>query len=94
MRLFTAFRLPSEIIDLYAQVKASGQITLSECFLLKTALINNSLSEDELLLIERIFYSVRRGRIKVVDELKPRRRGELSLETLQQLDTDKLVLRN
>lgn len=80
MQVSTASLLPAVIVDLYAQIKASGRITLTDRFVIKTALLEGCLSEDELVLLDRIFYSVRRGRIKMVNELRLVTIGEPSLE--------------
>ena len=61
--------LPCAISDLYVQTCESGQISLSDRFVLGAAVLNNLLSEDELFLLDRMVYSVRRGNLKLINEL-------------------------
>jgi hypothetical protein len=61
--------LESAITELFAQVFQEGKITLTNCYSLVAALTSPSLSKAEEDLINRLLYAVRRGRLKVVDEL-------------------------
>ncbi|MBD2744125.1 hypothetical protein [Coleofasciculus sp. FACHB-1120] len=60
--------LPSAIIDLSAKVAESRKITITDRCVLRTALLENSLSEDEQLLLNRMLYAIRRGRLALVNE--------------------------
>ncbi len=60
--------LESSIAELFAQVIQKGQINLTDRYVLKTALLNNSLCQDEEILINRLLHAVRRGMLKVVDD--------------------------
>jgi hypothetical protein len=61
--------LPGAISDLFAQVSASGKITLADRYGLMAALLEESLTQEERDCIERLLRSVRRGRLKIVDEI-------------------------
>ncbi len=61
--------LPGALPDLFAQVSYSGKITLADRYGLMAALLEESISEEDRELIDRILRAVRRKRLKVVDEL-------------------------
>ena len=61
--------LPGAISDLFAQVSSSGKITLADRYGLMAAFLEDSLTQDERDCIERLLRSVRRGRLKIVDEI-------------------------
>ncbi|MCP2727006.1 hypothetical protein [Limnofasciculus baicalensis] len=61
--------LPGAISDLFAQVSTSGKITLADRYGLMAALLEESLTQEERDSIERLIRSVRRGRLKIVDEI-------------------------
>ncbi|MEB3830527.1 hypothetical protein [Phormidium sp. CCY1219] len=61
--------LPNAIAELMAQVSATRQITLADRYGLMAAILADSLEEDERFSIDRLLRSVRRGRLKIVDEL-------------------------
>lgn len=59
----------SSLADIYAQVSHSGKITLTARYGLRAALLDHSLTEDEQNSIDRMLRGVRRGYLKIVDEL-------------------------
>lgn len=61
--------LPAALFDLFAQVTTSGCITLADRYGMMAALLENSLSEEEQSIIDRLLYGVRRGRLQVVNEI-------------------------
>ena len=61
--------LPHALPELFAQVTATGSITLADRYGLMAALLEDSLSEEEYRIIDRLFHAVRRGRLKMVDDL-------------------------
>lgn len=63
------YLLESAIAELFAQVIQNGQITLTDRYFLRAALLNSSLCQDEEVLINRLLHAVRRGMLKVVDEV-------------------------
>lgn len=58
--------LPSAIPDLFYEITTSRKITLAERYALMTALLQNSLSEDEERLLNRLFYALRRKWVEIV----------------------------
>lgn len=63
------YLLESAIAELFAQVIQKGQITLKDRYFLRAALLDSSLCHDEEVLINRLLHAVRRGILKVVDEV-------------------------
>lgn len=61
--------LPFGIAELFAEVNKSGQITIADRYGLLAALLEDTLTEEDKGAIDRILYSVRKGRLKVVNEL-------------------------
>ena len=61
--------LPYGLAELFDEVIQKGYITLADRYGLMAALLSNSLSEEENDSINRLLHFVRRGRLKVVDEL-------------------------
>jgi hypothetical protein len=59
----------SAIAELYTQTTTKGWIPLSAWSDLMTNLLKDSINEDDKDLIKRLLYAVRRGRLKVIDEL-------------------------
>jgi hypothetical protein len=51
--------------NLFAQVCATNELTLADRYSLQAALLSGEMSEEELGCIDRLLYSIRRGRIKV-----------------------------
>ena len=60
--------LESSIAELFIQVIRKGQLTLSDRYVLMRAILNNTLCQEEEVLINRLLHAVRRGRLKVVDD--------------------------
>ena len=63
------YLLPSALGDLFAQANKSGYITLADRYGLMAAIFDESLSEDEKRSIDRLLRAIRKGRIKIVDEI-------------------------
>lgn len=62
--------LPNAIAELSVQVVLEGKITLTSRYGLMASVVDNySLTEEETHTVNRLLYAVRRGRLKVVDEL-------------------------
>ncbi|MEB3336418.1 MAG: hypothetical protein VKJ46_03080 [Leptolyngbyaceae bacterium] len=61
--------LPSALSELYVQAFSSGNITVADRWGLMAALLEDSMSEDERSSIDRILHAVRRGRLRIVDDL-------------------------
>lgn len=58
---------PNQILELYAQVSCSGQITRTEKSILESALLNGFIDKEEKVAIQRLFYALRRGYFHLVD---------------------------
>jgi hypothetical protein len=68
--MFAQVRLiPGAVSDLFAQVSRSGKITLADRYGLMAALLEDSISEEERHSIDRLLYALRRGRMKLVDDI-------------------------
>ncbi|MBD2184130.1 hypothetical protein H6S82_12000 [Planktothrix sp. FACHB-1355] len=61
--------LPNAISELFAQVSASGRITLADRYGLMAAVLDESLEEEQRSAIDRLIRALYKGRIVVVDEL-------------------------
>ncbi|MCL6435135.1 MAG: hypothetical protein K6T90_13155 [Leptolyngbyaceae cyanobacterium HOT.MB2.61] len=61
--------LPSAISELFAQASVTGKITLADRYGLMAAMFSETLSEEERNCIDRLFHALRKGRVRVVDEL-------------------------
>lgn len=61
--------LPGAISDLFVQVSISGKITLADRYGLMAAVLEEEISEEERASIDRLFYALCRGRMKIVDDL-------------------------
>lgn len=57
--------LPTE--QLVEQILSSGQLSRAQRYKLKTTLLDSSISEEKLLLIEKVIEGVRKGLLEVVD---------------------------
>ena len=61
--------IPSALGELFAEVNNRGYITVADRYGLLAAIFDETLTEDDKRSIDRLLRSVRRGRIKLVDEL-------------------------
>ena len=61
--------LPTALYELFATASVSGRLTVADRYGLMAALLEESLVEEELRVINRLLYGVRKGRISVVDEI-------------------------
>ena len=61
--------LPGALSELFACISLTGNITLADRYGLMAALLNDSLSEDELQSLDRLLHAVVRGRCRIVDQL-------------------------
>ena len=61
--------LPCAISELFAQVTASGEITLADRYGILAVLLYESASGDELDSINRLLYALRKGRVRVINRL-------------------------
>jgi hypothetical protein len=61
--------LPGAIAEIFAQTSEFGILTVADRYGLMAAVMEETLPEEERLSVDRILYSIHRGRLKVVDEL-------------------------
>lgn len=61
--------LQSSLAELFAEASKSGRITLADRYGLMATLLQESISEEEMNTIDRLLYSVRRGWLRVGDEI-------------------------
>jgi len=61
--------LPTALYELFATASVSGSLTLADRYGLMAALLEESLLDEELCVINRLLYAVRQGRIALVDEI-------------------------
>ncbi|MBD2185177.1 hypothetical protein H6G03_29580 [Planktothrix sp. FACHB-1375] len=58
---------PISIESLTGQIMVSGQMTRTDRYQIRSALLTDSLSESEQILINRLLYGIRHGLLRVVD---------------------------
>jgi hypothetical protein len=63
----TIHPLPDAISEIFASASATGVLTLSDRYGLMAALLNGELDEEEYKALNRLFYSIHRGRFQVSD---------------------------
>jgi hypothetical protein len=61
--------IPGAVSDLFAQTSTSGKVTVADRYGLMAAVLEDELSDDERMSIDRILYAFNRGRVKIVDEI-------------------------
>ncbi|MFG3819489.1 hypothetical protein [Limnothrix redekei] len=61
--------LPFALSELFAQVTATGRLTLADRYGLLAALLDDSITEEERASIDRLLRSIRRGRVEIVSDL-------------------------
>lgn len=61
--------LETGLADLFAQVTEFGILTLADRYGLLAAILDEDLSTEEMTYIDRILYSVRKGRVRLVNEI-------------------------
>ncbi|KKJ01023.1 hypothetical protein [Prochlorothrix hollandica] len=64
-----ALPLPGAIAALYAQANATDELTLADRYALQAALLSGQMDEEEQQCINRILYSVRRGRVHISNKI-------------------------
>ncbi|XHX76038.1 MAG: hypothetical protein RBJ76_16495 [Stenomitos frigidus ULC029] len=61
--------LPYAISEMFAQVSASGKITLADRYGILAVLLHEPASEEDFHCIDRLLYALRKGRVQVIHEL-------------------------
>ncbi|MEM9003690.1 MAG: hypothetical protein AAGE59_09220 [Cyanobacteria bacterium P01_F01_bin.86] len=59
---------PLTISDVYVNTIATGKVTRGHRCVLKDAIFSLGLEEDELTAIDRLIWSIGRGRLQIVDD--------------------------
>ncbi|MGA1262847.1 MAG: hypothetical protein ACO331_02925 [Prochlorothrix sp.] len=67
--MLNSLPLPGAIAALYAQANETDELTVADRHALQAALLSGSLTEEEEQCVNRILYSVRRGRLQVSDKM-------------------------
>ncbi|MFB2834631.1 hypothetical protein [Floridanema evergladense] len=52
---------------LCGKIMVAGQITISDRYQIRSALLNDTLSEPEQILINRLLYGIRHGLLRIAD---------------------------
>lgn len=61
--------LPGALYELFAQVSATGKVTIADRYGLLAAVLDTSLTEEEQMMINRILRAAIRGKLEFVDDL-------------------------
>jgi len=61
--------LPTALPELFAQSSSSGRLTLADRYGIMATILSIHSTPEDLHLIDRLLYGLRRGRIEVVNEL-------------------------
>ena len=61
--------LPDAISELFAQSSTSGNITLADRYGFMAALFDEQLSDDDRASIDRMLKALKRGRLRIVEDL-------------------------
>lgn len=67
--MLNSLPLPGAIAALYAQANDTDELTLADRHALQAALLSGSLTEEEEQCVNRLLYSVRRGRLQVSNKI-------------------------
>ena len=60
--------LPHALPEMFAQVTATGKLTLADRYAIKAAVLDDSLAEEDRQAIDRLIYACKKGRVQMVDE--------------------------
>lgn len=58
---------PSTIETLSGQIMVSGRMTITDRYRIRAALLEDSISEADQVLINRLLYGIRHGLLRIVD---------------------------
>lgn len=61
--------IPGAISEILASSSETGTLTLADRYGLLAAILDESLAEEERYAVNRLLFAVRRGRVRVVNEL-------------------------
>ncbi len=66
MKIFDS-KHPKPLEELFGDILFSGQMTKSDRYRLRMAILRNSLTEEHQDIINRLIYSTKRGRLRMMD---------------------------
>ncbi|MBM0743643.1 hypothetical protein JOY44_18820 [Phormidium sp. CLA17] len=61
--------LPTALPELFAQTTSTGRLTLADRYGIMATITSASSTQEDLHLVDRLLYGLRRGRIQIVDDL-------------------------
>lgn len=61
--------LPHALPTMFAQVTATGRLTLADRYAIKAAVLDDSLCEEDRQAINRLLYAFKKGRVQIVEDL-------------------------
>lgn len=62
---------PNRLVDVFVRIKTTGEVTANDRFIFFATLFDPSTSKEEFFLIDRVCYSVYRGRVRMTDDAFP-----------------------
>ena len=65
----TIYLLQNAVGELFAEANITGRITIADRYVLQAAVMHEALGQDERRCIDRLFRSLRRGRLEMVNEI-------------------------
>jgi hypothetical protein len=81
------FNISEALTSLYAKASEASYITRHDRELVKLTLLQENLKEEEHRIINRLLYAIRRGWIKLVDDVQPTLAFDKSRRFLQGLNS-------
>ena len=67
--MVSVYLLPFALAEMFAQISTTGKVTLADRYGMMAAFLESPLGEEEIFVLDRIFHAIRKGQIKVVDEI-------------------------
>ncbi len=67
--MFTIYPLPGATSELFAQVSQTGKLTLADRYGLLAILLDETSSEEDRQMLDRLLHALRKGRVQVTNEL-------------------------
>lgn len=61
--------LPTALSELFAYAITSGALTLADRYGLMAALLQDSLSDEDIGAIDRLLHTIRQGRVRITNEI-------------------------
>ncbi|MBF2028968.1 MAG: hypothetical protein IGS48_19775 [Oscillatoriales cyanobacterium C42_A2020_001] len=61
--------LPNAISELFVQASTTCKLTLADRYGILAALCEETMSEEEMQALDRLFYAIRKGYVQVVNDL-------------------------